>query len=192
MLFLKRLGYKNLVGIDPYLPNSLKNTSNPVFYKNEIFAISKSFDTIIFNHSLEHIKDQDAVFNHLKKITDRRSKVIIRIPISNSKAQEIFNENWYQIDAPRHYILYSITGLKKIAKQHGFMVVSLGYDSSVHQFLRSKVYESGMTSKSFLNQMDGDYSKLISIDEISRYQKMTSTLNKTEGADQACFLLKRI
>src|SRR5690554_5704871 len=81
---LNSLGFKNVKGIDPYLPESLDNS--PLFERKFIFDMEEKFDCIYSNHSLEHMDNHNRVFEKLRKLVCDGGRILIRTPVSNSIA----------------------------------------------------------------------------------------------------------
>lgn len=56
LLALKRIGFKNLIGVDPYINKEITDGDVKIYKKtiNEL-TDSQKHDFIMFNHSFEHI-----------------------------------------------------------------------------------------------------------------------------------------
>lgn len=75
---LKRLGYKNLVGVDPGAPDS----ENGISYHQEGFygQIEEYFDLVIARHTLEHIEQLEWFGYNLKNTCKEGTFLLIEVP----------------------------------------------------------------------------------------------------------------
>ena len=124
---MKLDGFKNLYGIDPYLQedNILKSEVN--LRKIDIHEVYDSFDLIMLNHSFEHMPDP---LNVLKKINSLLLKfkfLMIRIPVMGTKAWNIYRENWFSLDAPRHLHIQTLESMDILSSQTGFKIYDVVY-----------------------------------------------------------------
>lgn len=121
--FLQELvdvGFKELVGVDPYIQESTTYRSLK-FVKSKLEDFTGSFDFIMLNHSFEHMLKPLSVLKSLKRIVSQKGTVLIRIPLV-SYAWERYKTNWYGLDAPRHFFLYTQKSFKLLCEQAGFSI----------------------------------------------------------------------
>lgn len=59
---------------------------------------------------------------------------MIRIPVSDGKAWEIYGTHWVQLDAPRHFFIHSVKSMKLLAEQTVFKVSTIIFDSAGSSF----------------------------------------------------------
>jgi hypothetical protein len=137
------------------------------------------------------MENQQEVFTCLsEKMTDR-SILIIRVPTVDSFAWVHYQENWVQIDAPRHYFLHSIKSLQYLAESCKMEIFEMFFDSTGFQFYGSEQYKmdiSLMDPRSFyMNKKSNLFTKqqIISFDEKADF------LNKQGRGDQLCIFLRR-
>ena len=190
LLKLRRNGFRYLKGIDIYIDTSIDYENGVTISKCSIEEVDGQFDCIILNHSLEHIPDQIATFEHLYRLLKKNRFVIIRIPTVSSYAWRHYRENWVQLDAPRHFFLHSVQSLKRVARSKGFDLVNVVYDSTEFQFVGSEMYLKGL---SLIPDTAGNIPKnclsYFSEDEILTFRAMARDLNRKNDGDQACFVL---
>jgi SAM-dependent methyltransferase len=125
LLELKKLGFKNLKGIDPFIENDINHGNGITIHKHDIFGVAEQFNIVMFHHSFEHLEEPHKILQKAGAITKTGGYLIIRIPVVDSYAWRYYGVNWYQIDAPRHFILYSKQALVELVKKHDFSFVSL-------------------------------------------------------------------
>ncbi len=185
---LYNLGYKNLLGIDPFL----KEESNNYFplLKKSIFDIEEKFDVIILYHVFEHIDQPERALVQLKKLLNKRGTLIIAIPIADSYAFEKYRENWVQLDAPRHFYLYSSNEIVRLANYFGLKLFSKKYNSDEFQFLGSEQYQKGISLFDEKSYLTGLKNSIFNKKQINLYKKQSEILNKEFKGDQAVFFFK--
>ena len=107
---------------------------------------------------------------------------MIRVPIASSYAWEFYREHWYQIDAPRHFYLHSLSSMGLLAEQSGLAVHEVVYDSTVDQFRTSEMYRRGVRSLK-----DAGFSKA----QVRAWNRSAARLNREGRGDQAVFYLRK-
>ncbi len=186
LLSLKRIGFEDLVGIDPYLENDIKYDNGLCVYRKSIFNFQEKKDIIMFHHSFEHIPEQLDTLHAVKRLLNDNGYCIIRVPTVSSYAWKHYRENWVQLDAPRHFFLHSLKSMQVLARQASLCVERVIYDSTSLQFLGSEKILKGFT----LN--DGySYSTIFSRKEIRTYKMKAIELNKLGEGDACVFILRK-
>lgn len=187
---LENLNFKQLLGIDPFLDEDLSH-KNLFLEKKDIFNLqNKKFDFIIFNHSFEHL---DNPIETLKKVNDLLKKngtCIIRMPVKSKSIWRRYGINWVQIDAPRHFFIYTLKGLKIILNQTDLQLIDSIFDSTEFQFWGSEQYKKGislLSEKSYLNNKN-QFTK----NDINEFKKDALKLNMEKEGDQATFIIRKV
>ncbi len=185
-------GFKNAMGIDLFIDNDIHYKNGVQILKKSLFEINSRFDFVMMHHSLEHLPDQHKVFKKLYNILKPKKTLLIRIPICSSVAWKRYRENWFALEAPRHYYIHSEKSIKFMADKHGFKIKNISYDSRSIQFWASIQYQKDiplMDEKSyFVNPKESIFPDK----EIKEFEEETKILNKNGGADQAVIYLERI
>jgi 2-polyprenyl-3-methyl-5-hydroxy-6-metoxy-1,4-benzoquinol methylase len=131
----------NACGIDPYYRqhNDAAGPLVTVFTGKltETGFHKESFDSITMNHVLEHVSDPHPLLDEVHRLLKSRGLFIIAVPNTDSLAFRLFGKNWYQVDTPRHLVLYSSRILKGLLEQHGFSVEKCRYNSNPRQITYS-------------------------------------------------------
>ena len=187
---LAEIGFKNLLGCDPYIGDDIKYTNGLQILSSEIFSVEEKWDFIFFHHSFEHISNPKDYLIKVHSILEDNGSCILRIPTSSSYAWEHYRTDWYQLDAPRHFYLYSVESIEILARQAKFEIHDLYFDSTYHQFMHSEEYKNDipMSQKKKLSGTSYLKNKLNKM----KYKKMTKILNTTKKGDQVIFILKKI
>jgi len=128
---MARSGFSNLHGIDPFLENDLKYRIGKKILrieKKEIYEVNCRYDVIMLHHVLEHMPDQNAVFEHLIKLMHTQSKLIILIPIMSEYIWRHFGMHGFQLaDIPRHYYIHTYRSLSMLAEKYGLQLLCSKY-----------------------------------------------------------------
>jgi SAM-dependent methyltransferase len=177
------------IGVDPFINEDIVVDGNIMVKKGSIKDIYKEFDVISFHHSFEHIPEQLATLIIAKEHLKPHGKILIRIPTTSSYAFEEYQENWCQLDAPRHLYLHSHQSIKVLAHQAGLIIDDLWCDSSEIQFIASEQYRSGISlldPKSYIvNKKLSGWGK----NTIAAFKKRALDANQALKGDQICVVL---
>lgn len=180
---LDNYGFKNLTGIDSFIDKDTSYDNGINIYKKEIYDVDQQFDFVMLHHSLEHMPEPHRVFAQLAKIVSDNGTILIRIPVIDGHAWRKYQMNWFQVDAPRHLFIHSVTSINMLAEKHGFRIESIKYDSTHSQFLNSEQYLRNIP----LSEMPRHSNRI----ERHAFKKKTRELNTQHDGDQACFILKK-
>ena len=188
-LYLK--GFKNLTGIDKFIVEDKMLFSKIPVYKKEVFDVDDRFDLITLNHVLEHMPHQKKVLSQIFDLLTSNGITIVHIPIVN-EAWTIYRQNWVQLDAPRHFYLHSIESFSLLAKQVGFTIADIIFDSTEFQFWGSEQYIQDIPlRRNRLSYAENTNTKIFTQECILNWRKKADSYNKVGLGDQAIFFLKK-
>jgi SAM-dependent methyltransferase len=177
------------MGIDPLIEKDIVLNSSVVVQKAHLKDLHQSFDVISFHHSFEHIAEQLETLVQAKTLLKLNGKILIRIPTTSSWAFEEYQENWCQLDAPRHLFLHSHESIQLLATQAHLQVIDLWCDSSEMQFIASEQYLKGISlldPKSYaVNKKASPWTK----QQVRTFQDKAKAANEALKGDQICVLL---
>lgn len=176
-------GYENVLGIDPYIEKEISFGSAKI-YKTDVcnFVPDKQFDLIMLHHSFEHIAEQHETLQSICKILKPEGLLLIRIPLCDCFAFRKYRENWFQIDAPRHFFIHTVKSMQFLSEKHGYIMDKLIYDSNESQFIDSEKYCRDIT----LSQ-----SMPVTVKRLKYLKKQAVLLNNLGDGDMACFILRK-
>lgn len=138
---LREEGFTNLTGVDLFT-NEPKDMEGWKFLTGEVFNDQlKTYDCITLHHSFEHMTEPLRVLERIKALLNTNGLCIIRIPVMESLAWDMYGVDWYQIDAPRHFYLYTVRAMRYLCKKVGMKVKKVIYDSEPTQFYISEMYQ---------------------------------------------------
>jgi 2-polyprenyl-3-methyl-5-hydroxy-6-metoxy-1,4-benzoquinol methylase len=188
---LCQLGFKKLVGIDPFNTEDIQYENGLRIERNGIHAVSGEWDLIMFHHSFEHIADAINTMQTVAALLQPNGHCVIRAPTVSSHAWEHYKVKWVQLDAPRHFYLHSVESIAILANKTGLVLYKIIYDSTAFQFWESEQYKNNIPlydKRSYqVNQKDSIFSRR----QIAAFARQAKELNRNEQGDQAIFYLKK-
>lgn len=187
---LRVAGFKNLVGIDPYLSKPLDENGLRLL-RSDIFNIEGPYDLIIFNNSFEHIPAPRHVMKRVEELLRAGGLCIIQVPIVPSHAWTTYRENWVQLDAPRHLFVPSLRGIEILTETLGLRVISVRWNSTELQFWGSEQYARGMALTSSGSHVFGFRRSMFTRLQIRRYRRLAAKLNIERKGDQAVIAIRK-
>jgi SAM-dependent methyltransferase len=180
-------GFTNLMGIDPYLPESIDYGRGLGIHRMLLSNLDGEWDIIKFNHVFEHIADPADALSHVQRLLSPKGTCIIRVPVVPCHAFEKYGINWMQLDAPRHLYIYSMAAIDLLARRAGLRLdTSLTYHDSVSdQFWGSELYLRGIPLVTAAGNLRSYFSRC----ELQAFKTRARQLNKRHEGDQAVFYL---
>jgi SAM-dependent methyltransferase len=176
---LRELGYR-AEGIDPFIARDIRDRFGVRVWRKTIEELSGSYDVVLFQHSLEHMPRQQAVLRAARGLLTPTGVCVISIPIVGW-AWRHYGVNWGQLDAPRHLFLHTRKSMDLVARQAGFRIERVVYDSTEFQFWLSEFYRKGIPLQGC------NRPKWITT---LRMRMRAARLNHAEDGDQAQFYLR--
>lgn len=104
------------------------------------------FDAIRLYHVIEHLDDPMRCLQLIKKKLKKGGQLIIGTPNAESFLSHIFGTYWYNLDTPRHLVLFSPRTLKRAIAESGFSFPHVEFCSaggllgSIQYVLREKFH----------------------------------------------------
>lgn len=183
LLSMKRSGYQNLTGIDPYNTEDIFYDNGVKVLKKDVFEIDEQFDLIMLHHSFEHMQNPKAILEEIRKHITAKGNIIIRVPVANSYAWRKYQTYWVQLDAPRHFFLHTIKSMNILAKECDLKLYSIEYESTAFQFTGSEKYLRDIA----FSEKDTVFSKK----QMRIFGKESKRLNQINDGDSVCFYLRK-
>jgi 2-polyprenyl-3-methyl-5-hydroxy-6-metoxy-1,4-benzoquinol methylase len=188
---LAEIGFKQLLGIDPFNQKDIAYENGLKIKKQSIHEAKGQWDVIMFHHSFEHVYDQHEVLDKVHSLLTQEGCCLIRIPTVSSYAWVHYGLDWVQLDAPRHLFLHSIKSMQYLAKQHGFTLEHVHYDSNALQFWGSEQYQQNIPLRDSKSYADNKENSPFSEKQIQEFEKRAKELNAHQQGDQAAFYLRK-
>lgn len=177
-------GYTDLHGFDPFIANEIQIASGLTLWKKQIEESDLSFDLIMMHHSFEHMEDPGSVLKSCFEKLNPGGILLIRCPVADAEVWKTERELWVQLDAPRHLIIPSLKGLETKAREAGFDLEEVEFDSSDFQFWATELYKQG-------KKLQGNSAPAISMEERKAQKEKALQYNREGKGDQACFYLRK-
>jgi SAM-dependent methyltransferase len=122
--------------------------------KCSLYDLNESFDIIMLNHALEHMPDNVQALKHIHTLLNDGGSCMVSIPTVSSWLWKKYKENWYNLDAPRHFYLHSLASIDIMADKCGFKVDRIKYNTDYYSIKRSKRNSKGIYTD---NPANGSY-----------------------------------
>ena len=193
LYLLSKIGYTNLLGIDPYIDKNVQFENGLEIKKIDISDLDPAlkWDIIMLHHVFEHIINPLETLASIKERLNPSGVAMIRIPTVSSYAWQHYRENWFQVDAPRHSFLHSRKSMEILAEESGLIIKDYYYDSSAMQFWASEQYLRDiplMSEKSYAQNRKGS---IFSPGQIREFVAKSEKLNNEGQGDQMVFILAK-
>jgi SAM-dependent methyltransferase len=183
-------GFRRLRGADSFIDRDFTRGTVRV-EKKEISAVSGAFDIIMLHHSLEHMRRPQQVFFDIARLLNKGGHALIRIPTVSSYAWREFGVNWVQIDAPRHFFLFTLRNIESLARNSGLSVKRIDFDSTEFQFIGSLQYAQGIPLRAGRSYCVDPLKSIFTAANVEEFREKAVALNKERAGDQVCVYLTR-
>jgi len=180
-------GYSHLYGCDPFLEQEIEYENGVKIKKCTIHEMEGKFDKIQLSHSFEHMADPQDVMNSIYRLLKDGGVCEIAIPVVPNIAFELYQQYWYQLDAPRHLFLHSKRSIAFLARMASLRIQKVEFVSNNGQFLHSILYRKGI----LFWEHNNCFNRYFKPKDFVRYEKMSQKANEEEYGDQARFYLKK-
>jgi SAM-dependent methyltransferase len=137
LLRLRALGFRNLLGVDPYLVEDSEVEGIPL-RRRSIHEVDGAFQLVTMHHSFEHVPDPRATLESAVRLLRRGGVLLIRTPVMGTWFWETFGTAWWELDAPRHLFVFSRASLERLAAAAGLELFDVAWDSAAHEILASE------------------------------------------------------
>src|SRR3989442_11766165 len=88
----------------------------------DIHYEDRSFDVVLFNHSLEHLYDSMSALREARRILDDEGVLVVAVPNAGSMEARLFGRWWMPWELPRHLYHFEKATLAQLLSQAGFRV----------------------------------------------------------------------
>ncbi len=189
LLELRDCGFTNLLGADPFIKESVTYPGDVQVRKCRLEEVEGKFSLITFHHVFEHLENPVATLQQARQKLTADGQIMIRIPLSDSLAAEKYQENWVDLDAPRHITLQTRRSMEVLAQKAGMKIVRVSYDSTEFQFLGSEQYLMNIPlvdPRSFFPEAKNN---VFTAEQVTKFAAESAQLNAEQQGDQAAFVL---
>lgn len=191
LLELRNLGFKNLLGIEPYSEHEINIDLKIIKGTLSEQCLQEKFDLIIFDHSFEHIPDQLPTLIKVSELLSEQGFCLIRIPVKTDYIWSHYGTCWVQLDAPRHFFLHTVGSLQILARNAGLTVEKVTFDSTEFQFWGSEQYMKNIPLRAENSHGVNPARSIFTPKQIKKFSQMAKILNEKAQGDQATFYLNK-
>lgn len=189
LLKFRKSGYANIEGIDPFIAKDIHYPGGVNIYKKPLNQADGQYDLVIFDHSFEHMPDQEGVLRQVFRLLKPGGYALIRIPVAGTYAWRTYGVNWVQLDAPRHFYLHTVASMKILSDRVGFKRMDMVFDSLGFQFWGSEQYIKGIPLRDKRSYVELRDESLFSKQQMQEFAKEAEALNRASNGDAASFYL---
>lgn len=190
LIGLKKLGFTNLLGIDPFISSDTHSHGITVLKKN-ISELSGQFSLITFHHSFEHVSEQLETLIQAKKLLAPGGVCLLRIPIVSSYVWEKYGVNWVEMDPPRHLYLHSNKSIELLAKKAGLELFDVVYDSMEFEFYGSEQYAADIPLTVENSYLINPEKSIFTSEQMEHFKEMAKKVNFEKTGGRAGFYFRR-
>lgn len=113
---------RDAVGVDPYAAEN-----HPHVRAVEFEDLTGAWSSVIFWHSLEHLRRPVRSLRHAADLVVPGGMLIVAVPNATSLQARVFGDRWLHLDLPRHLVHISPQALVSQVESLGFKVERVSY-----------------------------------------------------------------
>jgi SAM-dependent methyltransferase len=190
LLDLYRLGFRNLVGVDPYIEKDLQLPDCIVLFKKQLADLEGKYDLIFVRDSLEHMPQQSQVFRDIRTHLKSAGFVVISIPILGYCWRR-YGANWVGLDAPRHFYLHTKKSIDILCQEAGLRMIHMRFDSQADQIIGSEQYLRGIPLVDRKSYFVNPKTSIFSRREIHAFKRLAMNVNEQDNGDRIVVCLAK-
>ena len=134
--YFHKLGWTNIIGIDPFINNDIFINGHKVIYKCTFDEFIKNnncdnIQAVMFNHSLEHIANPIETLKLTHSILPSNGKCLLRIPLNNGIAKRLWGYQFPTFDVPIHLWIPSLNTINVLLQKCNFIINENIYENEI-------------------------------------------------------------
>jgi hypothetical protein len=135
------------------------------------------------------MSDPRATLTTLRNRLRPGGAIVIRVPVADSDAAEMYGSDWVQLDAPRHLIVPTDAGMQAVADACGLTLTRTFRDSTAFQFWGSEQYRRGIPLHDPRGYGHPGGEQLFPPAQIAAWEQAAIDLNARGRGDSAGYVL---
>ncbi|MEK0448817.1 MAG: hypothetical protein RL088_1085 [Verrucomicrobiota bacterium] len=187
---LKERGFRNLLGIDPFIAGDEDHSPDFKIRKCFIDEVQGHFDFIMLQYSFEHLPNPAEILRSIRRLLAPGGISLIRIPVSGCYAWKKYGVNWVALDAPRHLFLHTEKSLAIIAAAAGLEVFDRMCDGNAFQIWGSEQFQQDIPLMDPRSPYKSEKPTLFSAEQMASFEARAKELNATGEGDSFSFYLR--
>ncbi|MBO4981662.1 MAG: class I SAM-dependent methyltransferase [Lachnospiraceae bacterium] len=147
--WLKRLGYQNVMGIDPYVGQDIIVEDQILVAKGDVreYDFKDTYKMITLIHSLEHVYQQQEQIAALDAHLERGGFLVFQLPVLSQYYWKQYGTRLYTLDPPRHFYLHTKKSLQELMKPFPYKMIDYATEIDVAIPEMARNIERGNTEK---------------------------------------------
>jgi SAM-dependent methyltransferase len=186
---LKQLGFRKLLGIDPFIRENIIADGIQIL-KKDIFEIAGRFSFITFHHSFEHIPAQLDTLKQIVRLLEPGGACLIRIPVVSSYSWTKYGVQWSSLDPPRHLFMHTARSIELLANKVGLDLGDIVYDSTEFEFVATEQYLRDIPLFADNSYFVNPEKSIFDHKQIEMFKKEAERINNNKCGGQAGFYFK--
>ncbi len=186
---LKERGFRNLLGIDPFIDKDETHGPHLQIRKCFINEVQGPFDFIMLQYSFEHLPNPAEILRDIRRLLAPGGLALIRIPVAGCYAWKKYGVNWVALDAPRHFFLHTEKSLAILAEAAGLRIFDRVNDSNAFQIWGSEQFQQDIPLMDPRSPYKSDHPTLFTAEQMASYEVLSKALNAKGEGDSMCFYL---
>ena len=187
---LSLAGIDDVLGIDPFAPGDRTFDTGASILRQHLSDVEGTFDLVMLHHSLEHVPDPGGILRQVRGLLSPQGRIVVRMPTVSSRAYSIYQQDWVQLDAPRHLAVLSRSGMAELCRANGLQVVTVRDDSTSFQFWGSEQVRRRIPlSRAGSHTGDPEGSRFTRA-QLARWGRAATEANRAGEGDQAAWVLR--
>jgi SAM-dependent methyltransferase len=186
---LRKVGFRDLLGIDPFLDSDTEFAGIPL-RRRSVDEQEGFFQAVMFHHSFEHVPDPEATLRAAAGLLRDRGVILVRTPAMGTWFWEQYGSDWWELDAPRHLWIHTPASLEILGRRAGLALADVVWDSTYLEVIASEQIARDIAWREpgswFVDRPDS-----VDPETIERYRATTDELNRTGRAGRAGFYFRR-
>jgi SAM-dependent methyltransferase len=179
-----------LTGIDPFVAHDIEYWNGVRVLKRDLEDYNGRHDLVMLHHTFEHMGAPLAVLERLRSLLNQGGVLLLRVPLASSEAFATYGADWVQLDAPRHLYAHTAKSIALLAKQAGWEILQVVYDSTAFQFWGSEQYRQDIPLLDPRSYQVNPAASIFTRADIAAFESRARQLNEDGRGDQACFYLR--
>ncbi len=181
-------GLRNLTGIEPYINKSTVIGNGCEIIKAELDSLEGKFDIVRIHHVLEHVVNPKGALEKIYNLLEPDGRVVLTIPISDYIFSK-YKQNAYLVQAPHHFHLFTIEGIRNLAEENGFYVEQMSRNAKgIANWIRiSELWKKDITEKEAAEMG----TRIFSRKELLKFKKVEKQLVWELKGDNLTLVLRK-
>lgn len=184
-------GFSNLVGADPYLTDDETGADGVRLYRRTLDQLEGPFDVVMAHHAFEHMPDPAAQMKEMARLLAPDGTLLLRIPVADSEAWQVYGTDWVALDAPRHLFLHTNASIARLADEAGLAVREVVNDAGAMTCWGSEQYRRGIPLYDGRSYGVNPEASGFSAGDIQRFAAQVAAWNAAGVGDTRAYYLRR-